>query len=400
MDNPTDFVALVTSAYQHLYDFVQLRTDPLVDVLIDGAELTSKERSWRLHRLLLDVIEELSPGDSAPVNSREWRRHKLMVLRYVNALDPQQVADRLAISRRQYYREHATALEDVAAILWERQRDVTAPVLTGRAQMLQVEVARLSQNEQRADVIEVVDAVLALLRRLLDENAIRTRLNFPPRLPVVGISRSLLRQVLMGLLGTLAKEMREAIFDFSAQLTPSQMALTLEVVSADPPPAWADEDWFVTVREMLLVNQGDIVITPGRGGAWTFALRLPLSREHTILAIDDNADVLALYDRYLTPHGYRVLTAQTAEVAHELVRQARPFALLLDLMMPDHDGWELLQGFVSPSATAHIPVIVCSVLKQRDLALALGAAGFIEKPITEQVLLSVLVDLRRSLEHE
>ena len=57
MDSRSDFVALVSSAYQHLYDFVQLRTQALGDLLL-VSELSSKERSWQLHRLLIDVIDD------------------------------------------------------------------------------------------------------------------------------------------------------------------------------------------------------------------------------------------------------------------------------------------------------------------------------------------------------
>ncbi len=399
MGNYMDFVAQVTSAYRHLYDFVQLRTHPLADALIDTSKLTPKERSWELHQLLLGVIDELSLGDSSPINSGEWRRHKLMVMRYINALEPQQVADQLSISRRQYYREHTLAIETLAEILWERRRKVATTPPSGRAEMVQIEVARLSQNEQSAAVIEVVDAVLGLLRNLMHDNAICTQVNFPPRLPVVGISRSLLRQVLMSILGTLAKEMHDALFEFSAHLSPSELTLLIDIGSNVQIPAWEGTEWFTTVHEMLAVNQGNLIVKSERSGVCTFALTLSISREHTILAIDDNIDMLALYERYLTPHGYRVLTAQTADVAFDFVRLTQPFAILLDLMMPDHDGWELLQSLVSQAATAHIQVIVCSVLNQRDLALRLGAAGFIQKPITEQSLLSVLSDLQQSLQY-
>lgn len=399
MQNRANFSALVSTAYQQLYDFAQLRTHPLGDTLISGA-LSSKEKSWQLHRLLIEVIEELSPGNSTPAYSREWRRHKLMVMRYVNALDPQQVAEQLAISRRQYYREHALALEAIAEILWER-RSATQPPPTREA-LFQSEVVRLAQNEQRADIIEVVGAVLSLLQKLMDENAIRIRLNFPPRLPVVSIARSLLRQIVMGLLGYLVNTVHNATFAFSASLTHSELILRLEVTTVTELPVWQDDDeWLATLRDMLPAYESRVALMSSGEDSAAFELTLPVSREHTVLAVDDNDDMLALYERYLVPHGYRVLTAQSANLALEMVRHTQPFALLLDLMMPEQDGWELLQTLVAHATTRYsIPVIVCSVLRQRELALALGAVGFIEKPITEQVLVSTLEELRGVIENE
>ncbi len=60
--------------------------------------------------------------------------------------------------------------------------------------------------------------------------------------------------------------------------------------------------------------------------------------------------------------------------------------------MPEQDGWDVLQALNWPD-TRHIPIVVCSVLHEQDPALALGAAGFIEKPITEQGLLAAVLPL-------
>ena len=62
----------------------------------------------------------------------------------------------------------------------------------------------------------------------------------------------------------------------------------------------------------------------------------------------------------------------------------------LDVMMPEHDGWRVLTDLKSDSATRDTPVIVCSILAQRDLALARGAVSFIRKPVSRQDLLSSL----------
>lgn len=120
MVSRAEFISHITDAYKHLYDLVYLRTHPLVDILIASSSLTGKKRTRQLHRILLDVIEELDPGPQVPAFSHEWRRHRLMVLRYVRGLNPQAVADQLAIGLRHYYRVHDTAIEDVASLLWDR----------------------------------------------------------------------------------------------------------------------------------------------------------------------------------------------------------------------------------------------------------------------------------------
>ena len=61
--------------------------------------------------------------------------------------------------------------------------------------------------------------------------------------------------------------------------------------------------------------------------------------------------------------------------------------------MPRQDGWDVLQVLLNQPETRHIPILVCSVLRQKELALSMGATAFLEKPVTEQVLLAALAAL-------
>jgi CheY-like chemotaxis protein len=89
------------------------------------------------------------------------------------------------------------------------------------------------------------------------------------------------------------------------------------------------------------------------------------------------------------------VTTQAPEKTVELVQQLQPYAVIIDLMMPEIDGWDLLQTLLNNPKIADIPIIVCSVLKQKDLALSIGATAYLPKPISEQSLLAVLENLER-----
>ncbi len=387
----------VGNAYQHLYDFVRLRNHPLTQLLLEPS-VTPKERGWQMHRLLLDAIDELDPGPSAPPYSKEWRRHRLMVLRYVEAMDPQAVADQLAVSRRQYYREHAAALAAIADLLWERCAKCDAEADEAHSDAMQRELARISQHDTFAHLPAVVEGVVMVLHKVLVQNRIAVEMALPDELSAVSVAQSLLRQVLVGALGYLADHTTDATVRITAEAHGESVHVRLTLEAPHAPPLPEAEARAAYLREMLQVANADVALLWAEEGApFGFELRLPMQYERTVLVVDDNEDTLALFRRYLAPNRYRVITTSSARAAIALARELQPDAIILDLMMPEQDGWDVLQHLTNQSETAHIPIMICSVLKQQDLALALGAAAYLPKPFTEQALLETLRALHDAL---
>jgi len=110
----------------------------------------------------------------------------------------------------------------------------------------------------------------------------------------------------------------------------------------------------------------------------------------TILLVDDNPDTLRLFRRYLSGGGYRPIEARDGRQALELARQVQPRAIVLDIMLPSQDGWEILQALRHDLKTEHIPVVICSVLHQEELAQALSATAYLTKPVSRDALLATL----------
>jgi CheY-like chemotaxis protein len=127
----------------------------------------------------------------------------------------------------------------------------------------------------------------------------------------------------------------------------------------------------------------------------TFVARLsiPAAEEVPVLFVDDNADALQLFERYLMGTRYRFVGAQDAGQAMAAAAAFKPCAILLDVMMPKQDGWALLHYLREHPDTSNLPVIVATILPQEQLALTLGAAGFLRKPISRMDLLTALEPL-------
>ncbi len=403
MFSKTDFVDQMTDLYQHLYDLVHLRNHALVDVFCPDTSLRRKEKAWKVHHLLLDLIDELDPGPQAPVYSKEWRRHRLMVLRYVDGLDVQTVAQELTVSRRQYYREHEGAMQAIANIVWPRyvaphlasQADATSDVLASpdHLELLRLEAARIAQTQRYVNVAEVMHGGLSLFQEMLRQQALALDLDLDDALPMISIDKGLLRQMFVSVLGNLVNRAKQATLHIRMRSKSAKIHVTMQIdpVSAVHPMAQEEmAERLSVIKEMGKLCRAEVYPIILNELVLGFDLELFVGLQRAVLVVDDNQDLLELFKRYLAGSPYHITTAQTAREGLALARNLQPYAITLDLMIPEQDGWELMQTLLNQPDTQHIPIIVCSVLKQKELALSLGATSFLEKPVSKPALLAAL----------
>ena len=109
-----------------------------------------------------------------------------------------------------------------------------------------------------------------------------------------------------------------------------------------------------------------------------------------VLAIDDDPNVLSVITQELEEEGYQVVGATRAIEGIEKAKQLGPHAITLDIMMPGMDGWEAITRLKEDAATRDIPVIVVSIIDNKDLGFRLGADDYLIKPIDKQALIRVL----------
>jgi CheY-like chemotaxis protein len=156
---------------------------------------------------------------------------------------------------------------------------------------------------------------------------------------------------------------------------------------------------------------GDISVESAAGAGTRFTVRLPLhvtlappeaaplpaapvapstGPAPTLLVIDDDDVARQLMRRTFTREGFRVEDAATGEAGLARARELRPDVITLDVMMPGTDGWAVLAALKADPALADIPVVMVTIADQKPLALALGAADYLTKPVDRARLTSVL----------
>ncbi len=121
-----------------------------------------------------------------------------------------------------------------------------------------------------------------------------------------------------------------------------------------------------------------------------------MSDRRTVLVVDDEPDVLLLCRVNLEFEGYEVIEAADGEEAMERVRSARPDVVLLDVMMPKMDGWQVLGAIKEDPELADIPVVMLTAKVQDQDQIrgwSQGAADYITKPFSPLALSQVLQDV-------
>lgn len=109
-----------------------------------------------------------------------------------------------------------------------------------------------------------------------------------------------------------------------------------------------------------------------------------------ILVVEDDLSVAKLLALYLTREGYSVVHAYDGQTAIDKAKEIRPFAITLDIMLPQTDGWEVLKKLKALPETKEIPVIIVSIVENPTLGFSLGAVDYFTKPINRKGLIASL----------
>ncbi|MFP4344146.1 MAG: GAF domain-containing protein [Anaerolineales bacterium] len=294
-----------------------------------------------------------------------------------------------------------------------------------------IEAGKMEFVFEPTDLQKVASGVLSTAIALVKDKPVELQQDMPEDLPIVVADERRIRQVVLNLVGNAAKFTDEGYIRIFAEYDDEEITVAVEDTGVGIPPEKYDEV-FAEFRQVdssstrryggtglgLPVSKKFVEAHGGRiwfesevGVGSTFYVALPIAGPppedepeelaevpvstdgRVILTVDDDEGVITLFRRYLEQEGYQVVGLTRAASVVEEAKRIRPYAITLDILMPDRDGWQVIRDLKADPETRDIPVIVCSIVSDKDKGLSMGVSDYLVKPILEQELLDILARL-------
>lgn len=302
-----------------------------------------------------------------------------------------------------------------------------------------IEAGKMEIKEEEILLEELIEDVSSTIQPLINEKGLRFTINrkCDTRL-IVTTDKGRVSQVLINLLGNAVKFTDKGNIELSVAITEDNFLVFSISDTGIGIPDDAQKIIFEEFRQVdgsttrrysgtglglaiskkiidLLGGKIWVKSIVGKGSIFSFTIpvhyrndnwkseqkidSIEIAKQNTdkpILVIDDDPDVRFTIGQYLTTRGYEVIFASNAETGINLAIEHKPFAITLDVILPDKDGWTALKELKENPHTKDIPVIIVSFIGEKNVGLGLGAFEYLLKPITSENLLAAFEKLEAS----
>lgn len=381
---------LLREALKSLNDLTILGDSPLIALF----RLQHQENPARaLQTLLQQSIEAFRLAPSAVTENRTYR---VLHCRYILRMTQFATANEVGITPRHLRREQTKAIDALSHYLMVRydlgdeELEDTAAFLPDPSESVELnrELAWLAsqQGDRICDTTAVLREAIALTQGLGSTGEVELRLTAELAEPWMAMPHTVAKQVVLNLLSSMVQVMPPGSrIDLLARRRHRTVVITLLANSALQ-MAWGEQSALASAMGMsrrLVEAFGGRFVSTELNDVLVVKISVPSGqRQVTVLAIEDNPDTLELWRRYIHGTRFNLVTESDPRRAVASALAHSPSIIVLDVMLGDADGWDILSQLRTHAGTSDVPVIICTVLPQRSLALSLGASDFIPKPTT------------------
>ena len=299
-----------------------------------------------------------------------------------------------------------------------------------------IEAGKMTLYLESFPLREMINDVVGTVQPLLDKNANRLEVRADASLGTMRADLTKVRQTLFNLLSNASKFTEKGLITLAAHRDAHPAGDRIRISVSDTGIGMSDEQLgrlfqaftqadasttrkyggtglgLVISRKFCQIMGGDIAVKSTPNVGTTFTIELPaevrelteplpaaaaqarpgarIASSKTVLIIDDDPDAAELMARTLERNGFATIRATKGGEGIELARTKKPDAITLDVMMPGMDGWSVLSVLKGDPDTADIPVVMVTMLQDRQLGYALGAADFLTKPVDAAKLRDII----------
>ncbi len=293
-----------------------------------------------------------------------------------------------------------------------------------------IEAGKMSIFVEEIPLRAMVEDVVTTISPLLQKNGNRLVIDVPENIGSIRADLTKIRQTLFNLLsnaskfterGTVTLAIRRfqagdaqervqlCVSDTGIGMTPEQLSKLFQAFTqadASTTRKYGGTGLGLIIsRKFCQIMGGDISVDSTAGQGTTFTVDLPVEVKdivetpppstapavsRRVLVIDDDSDAADLMTRKLEKCGFQVVVAHSGVTGLKLARSEQPDAITLDVMMPGMDGWSVLTALKADPKTASIPVIMVTMLQDRQMGFALGADDYLTKPVETAKLRQIL----------
>jgi CheY-like chemotaxis protein len=361
--------------------------------LLGGDSSTAVQR---LRTLLLQTVEGLKPSPDLPTDPQVLRPYQVVYSRHILGNPLGTVEAELGLSARQIQREQQRAFSEIAARLWAAETDGRVDRGSPEQETLASEAARALQNAQAFDVSAEMRVAVESVSPMANARGLRVELRASESCATAVGDPAVFRQVLISALSYLIRLQQTFRVIAAAACDEKAIVCRFDAHSLATP---SFEDCLAssavqTLRTLAGTSGAEVAgpiiaaadLSQCSSGAVPSIVRIEIAlpavcTERVVAILEDNKDLVTLFARYLATHGIRLQDVGEPGGALELLADSVPDAIILDVMLSAADGWQILQAIRAHPHLRRVPVIVCSVLNESELAASLGANAYLKKPV-------------------
>lgn len=396
------FLNDVKDILNHLSDPAYLENHNLVDLFYTGEEAPLAVRMQAIRKTFQESIDFLRPPEGTPVNAAEWRCYKILTFRFFQLKEWHAIEEELGLSQRQVQRDLKKGLDALLSILWDHYvslnhgqealaEEKEEAVETYDQELIKEELKNWEISYDMINLSQLLEQALQLCKSILNTE-LHDRVDMTEVDANLGVmvDQVLTKQGLYKIFSMIGpgpenlvvsirtRKLNDYFFELSFTFRPAELT--------------GIEHW--RIAQLFFTIQGLSHSITKEESQSILSVILPVKKQISCLVIDDVESVRRLIERMLGSYGIQVFGADNYLSATNLIALVKPDFILLDILMPKMDGWQMIKNLKASPTTSEIPIIISSVLFEPELSQAVKAAGYIRKPINRLELIKTLQELQ------